>query len=133
MEYVGTVRVGEFGEGRTSFQVGMADKSSSSVDVYLLGGPVPVPERRQMLLPDSGRQNFEAGHLLEQTQHHVIELGTCQIRPVHTMTRIRTFGGCHSIHLSYGRDVLICGRILPDSRPGCPPGGRDLGRLRLAL
>jgi hypothetical protein len=27
----------------------------------------------------------------------------------------RTFGGCHSIHLSYGRDVLICAGILPDS------------------
>ena len=55
------IYAGEFGESRTSFQVGMADKSSSSVDVYLLGEPVPVPERRQMLLPDSGRQNFEAG------------------------------------------------------------------------
>jgi hypothetical protein len=28
----------------------------------------------------------------------------------------------------YGRDVLISGRILPDSLPGCVPGGRDLGR-----
>jgi hypothetical protein len=41
-----------------------------------------------------------------------------------------SFGGCHSIHLSYGRDVLISGRILPDLPPGCLPGGRDLGRAR---
>ena len=107
-------------------------------------------ERRRMLLPDFGWQVVEAGDLLEQAEHHVVESRSDPVPGVpddgnlawegvtvrdsftrsvlvnesgfpketnrdrrgngRYLTRSRTFGGCHSIHLSYGRDVLICRR-----------------------
>jgi hypothetical protein len=68
--------------GILCWNVGIASVVGSSASVICLGGlRVLRPQSIEVLTSSCRRECFETGDVLEQTQHHIVELGAGQSRP----------------------------------------------------